>query len=136
MKKLFAFMLAFALSMGLATNNVRAETKSYELSGVTKVCKMAKGETIKLYLKGYTTKKKHKQVKWKSSKKRVTTVSSTRATGRPVDGEKGTSMRLRSTFLCRNTQKSFTLNINKSSFKQKTIIFDNEKIKMEASSPP
>lgn len=104
MKKLFVFMLAFALSMGLATNNVRAEMKSYELSGVTKVCKMAKGETIKLYLKGYTTKKKRKQVKWKSSKKRVTTVSSIRAAGRsPVDGEKGTSMCLRSTFLCRNT---------------------------------
>ena len=50
-------MLVFALSMGLATNNVRAVTKRYELSGVTKVYKMTKGETIKLYLKGYTTKK-------------------------------------------------------------------------------
>lgn len=90
MKKFRKLILVFSVIILLIPSfETNAATKEVKLK-VSTTYKIQKGEKLKLYVKGY---KKSKRVKWKSSKKKVATVSKKGV----VTGKKGGTCKITAT---------------------------------------
>lgn len=82
--------LSFSLKGEAAVKIVKIKTST--------TYKIQKGEKLKLYVKGYKSSKKSKKVKWKSSNKKIATVSKKGI----VTGKKGGTCKITATVKRRN----------------------------------
>ena len=107
-------VLLLVMCFGVA-QNASAAIKQIKLKGMV-TYKLVKGEEIKLYVKGH---KKDRKVKWKSSNKKIATVSKS---GK-VKGKKGGSCKI-------------TAQVGKKKYKVKIVVCTGERTKHEYDSDP
>lgn len=114
MKKIKTLVIIFIFCL-FPTISCNAATRQINIK-ITTTYRIIKGEKIKLYVKGY---KNNKKVKWKSSNKKIASVSKKGV----VTGKKGGTVKI-------------TATIGKKKFKTKVTVFTGESIKYKVDVNP
>lgn len=115
--RVFIVLLIAILAMSFSLKS-EAAVKIVKIKTFT-TYKIQKGEKLKLYVKGYKSNKKSKKVKWKSSNKKIATVSKKGV----VTGKKGGTCKI-------------TATVKKKKYKAKIFVYAGENIKYEHDTDP